>query len=173
MFIHWGPVSLKGTEIGWSRGAQVPIAEYDNLYKQFNPAKFDADQWVKIAKAAGMKYIVLTTKHHDGFCLWDTKQTDYNIMNSPFHRDVVKELSAACKRAGHRLRHLLLGHRLASSRLPPGQPRRQHARSRIPTSTATTRVPARPGRRADHELRAAADDLVRRAAGLRRRRGQA
>lgn len=100
MFIHWGPVSLKGTEIGWSRGAQVPIQEYDNLYKQFNPTQFNADEWVAVAKAAGMKYIVLTTKHHDGFCLWDTKQTDYNIMNTPFKRDVVKELSQACKKAG-------------------------------------------------------------------------
>ncbi len=100
MFIHWGPVSLKGTEIGWSRGNQVPIEEYDNLYKQFNPSKFNADEWVAVAKAAGMKYIVLTTKHHDGFCLWDTKQTDYNIMNTPFKRDVVKELAAACKKGG-------------------------------------------------------------------------
>lgn len=100
MFIHWGPVSLKGTEIGWSRGAQVPTEEYDNLYKQFNPTKFNADEWVAVAKAAGMKYIVLTTKHHDGFCLWDTKQTDYNIMNTPFKRDVVKELSTACKKSG-------------------------------------------------------------------------
>ena len=100
MFIHWGPVSLKGTEIGWSRGSQIPIAEYDNLYKQFNPAKFNADQWVAIAKSAGMKYIVITTKHHDGFCLWDTKLTDYNIMNTPFHRDVLKELAAACKKQG-------------------------------------------------------------------------
>jgi alpha-L-fucosidase len=100
MFIHWGPVSLKGTEIGWSRGGQVPTEEYDNLYKQFNPAKFNADEWVAIAKAAGMKYMVLTTKHHDGFCLWDTKQTDYNIMNTPFKRDVVKELATACKRGG-------------------------------------------------------------------------
>ena len=100
MFIHWGPVSLKGTEIGWSRGSQIPIAEYDSLYKQFNPTQFNADQWVAIAKSAGMKYIVLTTKHHDGFCLWDTKLTDYNIMNTPFHRDVVKELAAACKKQG-------------------------------------------------------------------------
>lgn len=100
MFIHWGPVSLKGTEIGWSRGSQVPIEEYDNLYKQFNPQHFDADLWVSIAKAAGMKYIVLTTKHHDGFCLWNTKQTDHNIMNSPFKRDVVDELSKACKKQG-------------------------------------------------------------------------
>jgi len=100
MFIHWGPVSLKGTEIGWSRGADMPIEEYDNLYKQFNPAKFDANEWVSIAKAAGMKYIVLTSKHHDGFCLWDTKFTDYNIMNTPFKRDIIKELAAACKRQG-------------------------------------------------------------------------
>ena len=100
MFIHWGPISLKGTEISWSRGKQVPVEEYDNLYKQFDPEKFNADQWVSIAKAAGMRYIVLTTKHHDGFCLWNTKQTDYNIMNSPFHRDVVDELSKACKKQG-------------------------------------------------------------------------
>ena len=63
-------------------------------------SKFNADQWVAAAKAAGMKYIVLTTKHHDGFCLWDTKYTDYNIMKSPFKRDVVKKLSDACKRQG-------------------------------------------------------------------------
>ncbi len=100
MFIHWGPVSLTGREIGWSRGAQTPVEEYDNLYKRFNPTKFNADEWVAIAKAAGMKYIVLTTKHHDGFCLWDTQFTDYNIMHSPFKRDVVRELSDACKREG-------------------------------------------------------------------------
>jgi alpha-L-fucosidase len=100
MFIHWGPVSLKGTEIGWSRGDEIPIAEYDNLHKQFNPAKFDAEAWALTAKAAGMKYLILTTKHHDGFCLWDTKATDFNIMATPFHRDVVKELSAACKKHG-------------------------------------------------------------------------
>ena len=100
MFIHWGPVSLKGTEIGWSRGREIPIEEYDSLYLDFNPTLFNADEWVSVAKAAGMKYIVLTTKHHDGFCLWDTKYTDYNIMNSPFKRDVVKELSEACKKQG-------------------------------------------------------------------------
>jgi alpha-L-fucosidase len=100
MFIHWGPVSIKGTEIGWSRGGQIPIEEYDDLYKQFNPEKFNADEWVKVARDAGMKYLVLTTKHHDGFCLWDTRQTDYNIMNSPFKRDVVRELAEACRKGG-------------------------------------------------------------------------
>lgn len=98
MFIHWGPVSLKGTEIGWSRGKQVPTEEYDLLYKNFNPDKFSAKEWVQIAKDAGMKYIVLTAKHHDGFCLWDTETTDYDIMNTPFGRDVVKELSEECKK---------------------------------------------------------------------------
>lgn len=100
MFIHWGPVSLTGQEIGWSRGSQTPIDEYDNLYKKFNPTKFNADRWVAVAKAAGMKYIVLTTKHHDGFCLWDTRETDYSIMRSPLARDVTKELADACRRAG-------------------------------------------------------------------------
>jgi len=100
LFIHWGPVSLKGTEIGWSRGAQVPTEEYDQLYRQFNPTKFDADQWVRIAQDAGMKYLVITSKHHDGFCIWDTKYTDYSIMHTPFGRDVLKELAAACKKQG-------------------------------------------------------------------------
>lgn len=100
MFIHWGPVSSKGKEISWSRGGEIPTKVYDSLYKDFNPINFNADEWVSVAKAAGMKYIVLTTKHHDGFCLWDTKQTDYNIMHTPFKRDVVKELSEACKRQG-------------------------------------------------------------------------
>ncbi len=100
MFIHWGPIALKGTEIGWSRYAQVSAEEYDNLYKQFNPVNFNADEWVSVAKAAGMKYIVLTTKHHDGFCLWPTRQIDHNISNTPFKRDIVKELAEACKKQG-------------------------------------------------------------------------
>jgi alpha-L-fucosidase len=100
MFIHWGPVSLKGTEIGWSRGAEVPAAEYDQLYKKFNPTEFDADAWVQIAKQAGMKYLVITSKHHDGFSIWDTKLSDYNIMNTPFHRDVLKEVAAASRKHG-------------------------------------------------------------------------
>jgi alpha-L-fucosidase len=100
MFIHWGPVSLTGKEIGWSRGKETPIGKYDNLYKEFNPTQFNADKWVAVAKAAGMRYMVLTTKHHDGFCLWDTKLTDYNIMNTPFKRDVVRELAEACKKQG-------------------------------------------------------------------------
>jgi alpha-L-fucosidase len=112
MFIHWGPVSLKGTEIGWSRagerrgygstGHQVPAEVYDNLYTHFNPTNFDAREWVAIARAAGMKYLVFTSRHHDGFSMFDTKAGDYKTTNprSPFRRDVVKELADACHEAG-------------------------------------------------------------------------
>ena len=105
MFIHWGPVALKGTEIGWSRGKQVPVAEYDSLYQQFNPTKFDADAWVTAAADAGMKYLVITAKHHDGFCLWPSEFTDYDIAATPWkggRGDVLKDLAAACKKHGVR-----------------------------------------------------------------------
>jgi alpha-L-fucosidase len=115
LFIHWGPVSLEGTEIGWSRGGErrglsveagpgsIPVEVYDNLYKRFNPTAFDAKAWVALAQAAGMKYLVFTTKHHDGFCMFDSARTDYKITLSPFGRDVVQELAAACHEAGLKL----------------------------------------------------------------------
>ncbi len=102
LFIHWGPVSLKGTEIGWSRGREVPVAEYDQLYERFNPEQFDAAAWVEMAKAAGARYIVFTSKHHDGFSMFDTQLSDYNIMHSPYKRDVVGELAAQCREQGLR-----------------------------------------------------------------------
>lgn len=99
LFIHWGPVSLKGVEIGWGRGGErrghsdgatgpVPGEIYDNLYKEFNPVKFDPDEWVEIARAAGMRYMVFTTKHHDGFCNFDSKLTDFRsrVLNPPIAR---------------------------------------------------------------------------------------
>jgi alpha-L-fucosidase len=98
MFIHWGPVTLRGTEIGWSRGHEIPATEYDNLYKEFNPVLFNADEWVKTAKDAGMKYLTITSKHHDGFCLWPSEYTEYDIMASPFKKDIVGELAEACKK---------------------------------------------------------------------------
>ena len=100
LFVHWGPVTLRGTEIGWSRGEQVPTEDYDNLYKEFNPVLFDADAWVKVAKDAGVKYLVITAKHHDGFCLWPTAFSNYNIMATSFKRDIVGELAKACKKQG-------------------------------------------------------------------------
>lgn len=104
MFIHWGIYSVPAKGEWYMYNAKVPIPEYEKYAKEFNPVKFDPLAWVKLAKAAGMKYIVITTKHHDGFCMWDTKLTNYNIVKrTPFHRDVLKELAAACKKEGIRL----------------------------------------------------------------------
>jgi len=100
MFIHFGPVTLRGTEIGWSRGREVSAAEYDTLYREFDPVLFNADTWVRTARQAGMKYLTITAKHHDGFCLWPTAVSSYNIGNSPFKRDIVGELAQACRRQG-------------------------------------------------------------------------
>jgi alpha-L-fucosidase len=100
MFVHWGPVSLRGTEIGWSRGKEVPVEEYDALYRRFDPTLFDARAWARLAREAGMGYLVLTTKHHDGFCLWPSALTDYDIAATPFRRDVVRELADACRAEG-------------------------------------------------------------------------
>lgn len=98
MFIHWGPVSLRGTEIGWSRNHEVSQQEYDSLYKEFNPVLFNADAWVKTAKEAGMKYITFTSKHHDGFSMWPTAYSSYTIMHSMYKKDIVGELAKACKK---------------------------------------------------------------------------
>lgn len=100
MFIHWGPVSLRGTEIGWSRGHQVATDDYDQLYKEFNPVLFDADAWVRTAKNAGMKYLTITSKHHDGFCLWPTAYSNYNISATPYKKDIIVQLANACKKYG-------------------------------------------------------------------------
>ncbi|KAA6330351.1 hypothetical protein EZS27_020934, partial [termite gut metagenome] len=69
--------------------------EYDNLYKQFNPTAFHAEQWAKQAKQMGARYLIFTTKHHDGSCLWPSKYTDYTIANTPYKKDIVKELVEA------------------------------------------------------------------------------
>ena len=85
--------------LNWFKPA-VPRAVYDNLPKSFYPGMFDADQFVATAKAAGMKYLVQVTKHHNGFCMWDTKFTEHNVMNTPFGRDILGEMARACERAG-------------------------------------------------------------------------
>lgn len=99
MFVHWGPVSLTGKEISWSRSS-YGTAKYDSLYLKFNPTLFDAKKWIAAAKLGGMKYIVFTAKHHDGFCNWDTKTSTYNIMNTPYGKDVCKALANAAHEAG-------------------------------------------------------------------------
>ncbi|HVP12505.1 MAG TPA: alpha-L-fucosidase [Phycisphaerae bacterium] len=111
MFIHWGLYSIPAgewqdrTDYGeWIRdSAHIPLEQYDQFVKQFNPVKFNADQWVRTAKAAGVKYIVITSKHHDGFCLFDSKYTDFDVMSTPFKRDIMKELAEACRREGLRI----------------------------------------------------------------------
>ena len=100
MFVHWGPVALKGTEIGWSRGREVPVEEYDNLYRKFNPTNFNADEWIKTLKEAGMKYFVITTRHHDGFSIWPSEYSEYDIAATPFGRDPLMELKEACDKYG-------------------------------------------------------------------------
>ena len=108
LFIHWGLYAIPAGEWNgktnyaeWIRNqAEIPIDEYDKFVGQFNPVKFDADKWVSTAKNAGMKYIVITSKHHDGFCLFDSKFTDYDVMSTPFKRDILNDLSEACKKEG-------------------------------------------------------------------------
>jgi len=114
MFIHWGAYAVpagihQGTQIDgigeWiMHYAAIPVADYEAYVRQFNPVQFDADAWVRIAKDAGMKYIIITSKHHDGFCLWDSNVSDYDVMGaSPFDRDILGELADAADRAGIRL----------------------------------------------------------------------
>ncbi len=114
LFIHWGLYAIPAGEwkgrripgIGeWIMNrAQIPVKEYEQLATQFNPVKFDADEWVQLAQDAGMKYIVITAKHHDGFALYDSKVSKYDIVDAtPFKRDVLKELAAACAKQGMRL----------------------------------------------------------------------
>ena len=111
MFIHWGLYAVPAgewngrTDYGeWIRhSAKIPIGEYEKFRERFNPTRFNPDEWVRLAKSAGMKYIVITSKHHDGFALFDSKQTDWDVMSTPYGRDILKQLAAACQREGIRL----------------------------------------------------------------------
>ena len=114
MFIHWGVYAIpagvwQGEHIPgigeWIMlRAEIPIAEYEPLAGQFNPVKYDADEIVQLAKQAGQKYIVLTSKHHDGFCMYGTSETNYNIVDAtPYGRDILQDLAEACAREGIKL----------------------------------------------------------------------
>lgn len=96
MFIHWGLYSIPAWHEQHQWRARVPRAEYVKLANQWNPKKFDPEEWLDDMEMAGMKYITITTKHHDGFCLWDTKETKFNTMNTPFKQDIIGKLSDAC-----------------------------------------------------------------------------
>lgn len=96
MFVHWGLYSIPGWHEQHQWRGRVSRDEYMKLASQWNPTKFNPEQWLDLMEEAGMKYITLTTKHHDGFCLWDTKQTSFNTMNTPYKKDVIGMLSDAC-----------------------------------------------------------------------------
>src|SRR5437660_9873557 len=113
MFIHWGAYAVaagtyKGERIPgigeWIMShAHVPIPEYEDFVHRFNPVRFDPDAWVRIAKDAGMKYIIITSKHHDGFAIFDSKVSRYDIVDgTPYKRDALKALAQAARRAGLR-----------------------------------------------------------------------
>lgn len=109
-FIHWGVYAIPGGHwegkyysgaAEWIRSwKDMPDEAYDNLYKQFNPTSFNAKEWAKMAKEMGAKYMIFTTKHHDGFCLWPSKYTDYTIVNTPYKKDIVKEIVDAYTAVG-------------------------------------------------------------------------
>ena len=116
MFIHWGLYAqwgshypgadgkmLDGQSEHMMRHLRLPLALYATIADVFNPVQFDADAWVRVARDAGMKYVVITAKHHDGFALWDSAASDYNIVRrTPWRRDAIQELAAACARGGLR-----------------------------------------------------------------------
>ena len=100
MFIHWGIYSLTGLHEQAQARYALDRGEYERLATRFNPTEYDPEEWVLLAKRAGMKYICFTAKHHDGFCMWDTRQTDFSVMNTPYGRDVLKMLADACEKHG-------------------------------------------------------------------------
>ena len=111
LFIHWGVYAVPAGE--WNgqtnygewflEQTKMPVSQYEEFADQFNPVRFDARQWVRLAKEAGMKYIVITSKHHDGFSIYPSDQTDWCIKSTPFKRDPLQELAKACRAAGIRL----------------------------------------------------------------------
>jgi len=140
MFIHWGVYSVpagewkdKNTHGEWFlKSTGIPLSEYAKYVKEFNPVKFDAKEWVKTAKEAGVKYIVITSKHHDGFGMYRSELTDWCIKSTPFPRDPLKELAAACKKEGivfcfyHSImdwHHPDWGQRLKNNDIATGEPK--------------------------------------------------
>jgi alpha-L-fucosidase len=104
LFIHWGVYSVLGDGEWVMNNRQIPIREYEKLPMLFNPTQFDAKAWVSIAKQAGMRYITITSKHHDGFAMWHSKVSPYNIVNAtPYKKDVLKLLADECKAQGIKL----------------------------------------------------------------------
>lgn len=98
LFIHWGLYAIPAWQEQLLWRTDHSRKEYEKLIDEFNPINFDPDKWLDIAEEAGMEYICFTTKHHDGFCMWDTNYTNYNIMNTPYGEDILAKLAEACHR---------------------------------------------------------------------------
>ena len=155
LFVHWGIYAIPGwqEQVQW-RG-RVPREPYVKLQHQWNPTRFNADEWLDIAQAAGMRYLCVTAKHHDGFCLWDTRQTPFNTMNTPYGRDVIGMLADACHRRDFPLclyysvvdwHHRNYPNQGRHHELPPQE-------GDEPDMPAYVAVRQRAGARAVHELR--------------------
>lgn len=97
VYFSWGPYTLMGKEASWS---MTNRKEYESYYPKWNPVGFNIDDWGNLCKTLDAKYVVWVAKHHDGFCLWNTKTTDNNVMDIPFHTDVTAEVAKMCKRYG-------------------------------------------------------------------------
>jgi len=96
MFVHWGIYAIPAVHEQYQQRYNIPRKQYEQYAKQWNPVNFDPDQWLDLMQEAGMKYLTFTTKHHDGFCMWDTQQTSFNVMNTPYKKDIVGMLTDAC-----------------------------------------------------------------------------
>lgn len=103
LFIHWGPFSIPGSGEWVMNDRGITVKNYTRLMDFFNPIEFNAAQWVRMAKEAGMKYITLITRHHDGFSMWDTRYSDFSIMHTPYKKDIVKMMADECHKQGIQL----------------------------------------------------------------------
>src|SRR6478609_9471259 len=103
LFIHWGPFSIPGDGEWVMQTRNITVKNYTRLMDFFNPIAFNAAEWVGMAKNAGMKYITLITRHHAGFSMWDTKYSDFNILNTPYKKDIVKMIADECHKQGMKL----------------------------------------------------------------------
>lgn len=143
MFIHWGIYAVPARGEWYMNNAHIPRAKYEKYAQKFDPTNFDAATWVRIAKDAGMKYLVITSKHHDGFCMFNTKATDYNVVkDTPWHHDPLKDLSEQCRKQGVRF---CVYYSIMDWHHPdqaPAKPDPQH-----PTYNPTKML---PGRKADY-----------------------
>ena len=168
LFIHWGLYSLPARHEWVQHNEQIPEEEYRKYFEHFDPDLYDPRQWADVAARAGMKYLVITTKHHDGFCLWDSKLTDYKATNTPAGRDLLRPMVEAFRERGLRIGLLPLADRLAppafrhrpAHRPLPQWPRTARAERR-PRPGEVRQLPERPGARAAHRLRQDRRALVR------------